>query len=194
MRTRTLIAVLSLSWSHLGAPAWAAESPVKAAWKPYWYSGPQFRGYDCAYAKQALDDLLGVIGARNTRSVCRWNSGLSAGWEALSPAAEGVSRKAISGLLERVGGEDWLSGARRGWEAGQEPVIDARWLRGGFNQYMSGSGRACGIYAEVLDYFLDTHPLRDVQYWVSCNGGSGFINVSFEYLAPAQGLGLLSRR
>ena len=167
-----MITVISLLVAaSLSVPAsWAAE-PVEVVWKVSAYSGPQFRGYECAQAEAALRDFFGRLEARQVRSVCS-RYGLSASWETLSPAGKDPAVN-VARFLRRHGFELSSEG---------DEALQAVWVKGGFRRQMAGGGRLCQIQADLIGYLVGALPLRNVSYDFSCSGGGGMITVSFERL------------
>lgn len=166
------------------ANAAAEPAPVKAVWKSYQYAGPDYRRYDCGPALSALDALLTAMDAREVRKGCSWNYGISASWEALAPLKQDAPESRVASLMKTLSksAEGWLGGKARDWK---DDSVDAQWGQAQL-QVNPGPGRACQVYAEVLDYLLETLPVRKVSSQVFCDGGSGMISVSLEYLAPAE--------
>ena len=134
----------------------AATETVRAAWKRYYYDGPQRRHYDCWPALQALGAALDMTESRRGSSGCSGSRGLSADWLTLTPLKEG--------------------------ETPDGPVVEATWVRATMQTSLSDP-RGCVAYADTLGYLLDRLPVRRVTQSVFCQQGSGYISVSFEYPA-----------
>lgn len=71
-----------------------ASAQVPARWTAASYAGPNYRRYECLHAKDALTQILSAAGARAVRTDCSWSYGLSASWEALTPAKDGTAAAA----------------------------------------------------------------------------------------------------
>ena len=168
----------------------AGAEPVslKAIWKPYQYAGPDFRRYDCGPALGALDALLTAVDAKLVRKSCSWNYGLSGSWRTLVPLKADAPAQRVRTFIGTLSG-DWLRNLGERW---RDDSVDAQWVQAQL-QVSPGPGRACQVYSEVLDYLLQTLPLRQVSLQVICDGGSGMISAGFEYLAVAGSGGRPSR-
>lgn len=134
-------------------PAAVSEGTIRATWKKHGMSGGPRRN-QCVSALYALDDVLNMTDARNVRKGCSWNNGLRADWESLTALKDGEQA---------------------------DEVVQAVWKTASMQRHMSGGD--CYGYMEALDRVLERVPVRKVQQSVFCDGGSGFISLSFEYLA-----------
>ncbi len=169
-----------------GASAGAAQpapGTVAAVWKPYRYAGPNYRYYDCAYARMALEDILGSTGARRVRAGCSWNYGLSASWESVAPERDNAARLRLEAAV--LGAAGPLPGAAQRWSeiAPAPETVSARWAAATVFKSI-GDLRACNVEADVMDYLFSELPVRNVTWTVFCNSGSGVIQSRFEYLEP----------
>lgn len=146
-------AILSVLSAVPDRAAVASEGTVRASWKPYGLHGGPRRNR-CVSALYALEDALSMSGARNQRKSCSWSYGLRADWESLTALED--SEQA-------------------------DEAVAAVWRTASMQRHMAGGD--CVGYSEALDAILERLPVKNVRQMVSCQGGSGFISLSFDYLS-----------